>query len=163
MSGSGIRWAICKSVPRYITMPASHHSVFFRPDAFSATQPTASEHWRLVYLCFFWKLHNMNYKWSGFPNEIYSHNICSCVCVNNLSALLMCSSTPAAEAQHTSLSMCDRDLSITMWLWPLTLRPCFLSMASSWQLPWTTFVMTLVLIAQAIFLLKYGHSHRCNW
>jgi len=30
VSGSGISWAICKSAhwPRYITMPASHHSVF---------------------------------------------------------------------------------------------------------------------------------------
>jgi len=31
VSGSGISWAICKSAPRprQITMPASHHSVFF--------------------------------------------------------------------------------------------------------------------------------------
>ena len=31
MSGSGISWAICKSVPRsrQITMPVPHHSVFF--------------------------------------------------------------------------------------------------------------------------------------
>jgi len=30
VSGSGIRWATCKSAPRsrHITMPASHHSVF---------------------------------------------------------------------------------------------------------------------------------------
>jgi len=36
VSGSGISWAICKSAshPRQITMPASHHSVFYRPDAF---------------------------------------------------------------------------------------------------------------------------------
>jgi len=27
-------------------MPASHHSVFYRPDALPATQPTASKHWR---------------------------------------------------------------------------------------------------------------------
>ena len=35
MSGSGISWAICKSAPlcRQITMPALHHSVFYRPDA----------------------------------------------------------------------------------------------------------------------------------
>jgi len=35
MSGSGISWAICKSAPRFrqITMPALHHSVFYRPDA----------------------------------------------------------------------------------------------------------------------------------
>jgi len=40
--------AICKSAPRsrQITMPAPHHSVFYRPDAIPATQPTASKHWR---------------------------------------------------------------------------------------------------------------------
>jgi len=48
VSGSGISWAICKSAPcsRQITMPASHHSVFYRPDALPAAQPTASKHWR---------------------------------------------------------------------------------------------------------------------
>jgi len=46
VSGSGISWAICKSAPRsrQITMPASHHSVFYRPDALPAAQPTASTH-----------------------------------------------------------------------------------------------------------------------
>ena len=49
VSGSGISWAICKSAPRsrQITTPAPHHSVFYRPDALPATQPTASKHWRL--------------------------------------------------------------------------------------------------------------------
>ena len=48
MSGSGISWAICKSAPRsrQITMPAPHYSVFYRPDALPAAQPTASKHWR---------------------------------------------------------------------------------------------------------------------
>jgi len=47
-SGSGISWAICKSAPcsRQITTPAPDHSVFYRPDALPATQPTASKHWR---------------------------------------------------------------------------------------------------------------------
>ena len=46
---SGISWAICKSASRsrQITMPAPHHSVFYRPDALPAAQPTASKHWRL--------------------------------------------------------------------------------------------------------------------
>ena len=45
-SGSGISWDICKCAPRsrQITMPASHHSVFYRPDALPATQPTATKH-----------------------------------------------------------------------------------------------------------------------
>ena len=48
VSGSGIRWDICKSAPhsRQITMPAPHHSVSHRTDAFPAAQPTASKHWR---------------------------------------------------------------------------------------------------------------------
>ena len=30
----------------HITTPAPHHSVFYRPDALPAAQPTASKHWR---------------------------------------------------------------------------------------------------------------------
>ena len=49
VSGSGISWAICKSAPRsrQIITPAPHHSVFYRPDALPAAQPTVSKHWRL--------------------------------------------------------------------------------------------------------------------
>ena len=48
VSGSGISWAICKSAPhsRQIATPAPHHSVFYRPDALPAAQPTVSKHWR---------------------------------------------------------------------------------------------------------------------
>jgi len=48
VSGNGISWAMCKSTPRsrQITTPAPHHSVFYRPDALPAAQPTASKHWR---------------------------------------------------------------------------------------------------------------------
>ena len=48
VSCSGISWAICKSAPhcRQITMPSPHQSVFYRPDAVPAAQPTASKHWR---------------------------------------------------------------------------------------------------------------------
>jgi len=47
----GISCAICKSAPwpRHITTPASHHSVFYRPDTVPAAQPTASKHWRHRY------------------------------------------------------------------------------------------------------------------
>jgi len=46
VSSSGISWAICKPAPRsrQITMPAPYHSVFYRPDALPAAQPTASKH-----------------------------------------------------------------------------------------------------------------------
>ena len=39
---------MCKSAPhsRQITTPEPHHSVFYRPDALPAAQPTASKHWR---------------------------------------------------------------------------------------------------------------------
>ena len=50
MSGSGICWAICKFAahPRQITMSTSHHSVFYRPDAYLAAQPTVSKHWDIL-------------------------------------------------------------------------------------------------------------------
>jgi len=46
VSGSDISWDIRKSAPRsrQITTPAPHHSVFYRPDALPAAQPTASKH-----------------------------------------------------------------------------------------------------------------------
>ena len=42
VSGSGISWAICKSAPRsrQITTLAAHQSVFYKPDALPAAQPT---------------------------------------------------------------------------------------------------------------------------
>jgi len=48
VSGSGIGWAICKSAPcsRQITTPTPQYSVFYRPDALPAAQPTVSKHWR---------------------------------------------------------------------------------------------------------------------
>ena len=66
MSGSGISWAICKSAPRsrQITTPAPHHSVFYRPDALPATQPTVSKHWRL----------KQHYKYSSRKHHtVYNH------------------------------------------------------------------------------------------
>jgi len=45
VSGSGISWAICKfaSCPKQTTTAASHHSIFYRPDALPVTQPTVSK------------------------------------------------------------------------------------------------------------------------
>jgi len=44
VSGSGIRWAICKSAPRsrQITILAPHRSVFYRPDALPGASCTTS-------------------------------------------------------------------------------------------------------------------------
>jgi len=56
--GSGISWTICKLCAprsRQITMPLPHHSVFYRPDALPATQPTASKHWRHYLPEVWWK------------------------------------------------------------------------------------------------------------
>ena len=65
-SGSGIRWAICKSAPhiRQITTPAPHHSVLYGPDALLAAQPTASKHWRHKH----WRLSQ-----NEFKNIIYDY------------------------------------------------------------------------------------------
>jgi len=43
---SGISWAYASLhlAPDRITTPAPHHSVFYRPDALPAAQPTASKH-----------------------------------------------------------------------------------------------------------------------
>ena len=59
VSSIDIRWAICKSAPssREITMPAPHHSVFYRPDALPATQPTASKHWRHTIYAYIYSIH----------------------------------------------------------------------------------------------------------
>ena len=53
VSGSGISWAICRSAPRsrQITTPATHRSVFYRPHALPATQPTVSKHWKQKKYC----------------------------------------------------------------------------------------------------------------
>jgi len=45
VSGSGISWALCKSAPH--SMPAPHHSSFYRPDVFPVSQPSASKQWSL--------------------------------------------------------------------------------------------------------------------
>ena len=52
VSVSGISWAICESAPRsrQITTPAPHRSVFYRPDALPAAQPTVSKHWRHMHM-----------------------------------------------------------------------------------------------------------------
>jgi len=59
VSGNGINWAICKSAPWPTHNHASTQTVsFYRPDAFPATEPTASKHWKnLAWWCI-WDLHN---------------------------------------------------------------------------------------------------------
>jgi len=51
---SGMSWAVCKSAPRsrQITTPATHHSVFYRPNALSDAQPTASKHWMVNWMIY---------------------------------------------------------------------------------------------------------------
>ena len=45
VSGNSMSWVICKSAPssRQITTPVPHHSVFYRPDALPAAQPTVQQ------------------------------------------------------------------------------------------------------------------------
>ena len=72
VSGTGISMAICKSAPRsrQITTPAPHHSVFYRPDAHPAAQPTASKHWRQMHKH---PIHFAKKFWSGNPMCNSSH------------------------------------------------------------------------------------------
>jgi len=80
VSGCGISWARCKSAPhsRQITMPAPHSSVFYRPDALPATQPTASKHWRhtvimaVIIKMANWLLRKMSFQFSNSLNSIFS-------------------------------------------------------------------------------------------
>jgi len=44
VSGSGICWANASMHLTQTTTLTSHHSVFYRPDALPAAQPTASKH-----------------------------------------------------------------------------------------------------------------------
>ena len=72
VSGSGISWAICKSAPlsRQITTPVPHHSVFYRPGALPAAQPTASKHWRQYYIITYWLIcinTEIILGWLGWP------------------------------------------------------------------------------------------------
>ena len=79
VSGSEIHWAICKSAPcsRQITTPAPHRSVFYRPDALPAAQPTASKHWRPLLL-----LSLLSLLLLLFMNKKYDlHIFCSVLCV----------------------------------------------------------------------------------
>ena len=70
VSGTGISRAIRKSAPcsGQITMPAPHHSVFYRPDALPAAQPTASKHWRSTRH----NNNNNNNKWRRMRSKVHS-------------------------------------------------------------------------------------------
>jgi len=102
VSDSGISWAICKSAPRFrqIAIPATHHSVFHRPDALPATQPTASKHWRLVVY-----IYCMNYLVMLLSTS--ARLLCMCVCL-----FLMIQAEHTVELLSTELQskqlQCDR-------------------------------------------------------
>ena len=86
MSGSGISWAICKSAPssRQITMPAPHHTGFYRPDALPAAQPTASKHWRQERNRLGWVCHIVCHYTKHKMQPIVTYipqSVCPCVCV----------------------------------------------------------------------------------
>ena len=81
VSGSGIGWTTCKSAPRsrQITMPAPHHSVFYRPDALPAAQPTVSKHWWDILLYQnVWFVHHQspeNSEWTKMFRAIMRHHV----------------------------------------------------------------------------------------
>ena len=80
VSGSGICWAICKVyTSSQTTTPTSHHSVFYRPDALPAAQPTASKHrgnWlsrfilKIAIKWRWWKTENMQSKLGDWLIEL---------------------------------------------------------------------------------------------
>jgi len=107
--GSGISWAICKSAPRsrQITTPVPHHSVFYRPHALSATQPTASKHWRPILMA--------NMVGNHFDQLLIN---VACVCVY----VIVCRSSRPASWRHTWdqftarwTTRCDDVNSCLMW------------------------------------------------
>jgi len=72
-SGSGISWAISKSASRsrQITMPAPHHSVFYRPDALSATNQQRQSTEGMLYI-----QHTTTYKSTlSKKTQIYLENL----------------------------------------------------------------------------------------
>ena len=81
VSGSGIGWTTCKSAPRsrQITMLAPHHSVFYRPDALPAAQPTVSKHWWDILLYQnVWFVHHQspeNSEWTKMFRAIMRHHV----------------------------------------------------------------------------------------
>ena len=79
VSGTGISRAIRKSAPcsGQITMPAPHHSVFYRPDALPAAQPTASKHWRSTRH----NNNNNNNKWRRMRSKVHSSLIFVLFCI----------------------------------------------------------------------------------
>ena len=112
-------WAICKSArhSRQITTPATHHSVFYRPDALPVAQPTASKHWRQVLnsivRIFYFELYYTLYSGknisdatvpeacgpSGMP-DLYGHHWCCWQLAVVLSAQV-------DTARHTAYSCCS--------------------------------------------------------
>ena len=86
MSGSGISWAICKSAPRsrYITTPAPHHSVFYRPNALLAAEPTASKHWRRALKAWVLKA------WKLCARLLPSHTYCTNLAFSNNGLCFYC-------------------------------------------------------------------------
>ena len=87
VSGGDISWAYASLhlAPDSITTPAPHHSVFYRPDALPAAQPTASKHWRHITLSasctIIWPCYNNVANAACIINTILSY-ICTNVCYN---------------------------------------------------------------------------------
>ena len=101
VSGSGISWAICKSAPRsrQITMPAPHHSLFYRPDALPAAQPTVSKQ----------SSDNIKVQFTIFKNPY-------CITVSN-------QNERAYNAQWVTLSFAETKVSNLVWDQKFGVRP----------------------------------------
>jgi len=123
VSGIGISLAICKFAPRsrQITTPGPHHSVFYRPDALPATQPTASKHWSQIILL------EMTYKTGMLPSDLASI-VCSRVCPpasNPVSNSPLVALTTSTATSACAAPACQAKISTSQNLW-FTYRDCYM-------------------------------------
>ena len=113
---------VCTSLHRQITTPAPHHSVFYRPGALPAAQPTASKHWRHKALevlkqfsCHLntymaqgvwkWRGQCQEVSWQMSPGGVLGHAMCG---MPTVTGWLMTPNTVAA-ATGTLCAVCRRE------------------------------------------------------
>jgi len=129
VSSNGISWAVCKSAPRsrQITMPVPHHSVFYRPDALPATQPTASKHWRqevckfpnmVVYFHYYWELGKMSLDFWKFtqPHVFCKYSLLCHITRTGQRWLIINITTVSAFNIQTGHRLCGTDRHMCKWM-----------------------------------------------
>jgi len=95
VSDSGISKFATRS--RQITTPAPHHSLFYRTGPFSATQPTASKHWRQF--CLMQTIKNTSTLLDGLKSAV----VCVTNCFSWMANPLMLDTLPSRTVSRWSL------------------------------------------------------------